>query len=88
MTTLLRRIARVLGEFAGRALLYERTRTCPGRSALSLALHVGGRRPSDLKRLGVVAKVDADLLENGIGVVLHEREAFLVEHLVVGNLAR
>src|SRR4029077_17047047 len=35
-----------------------------------------------------VAKIDADLLENRIGVVLHQREAFLAQDFVVRDLAR
>src|SRR5580658_52419 len=54
----------------------------------ALALHVGARGLPDRKRLGVLAEVDADLLENGIGVLLERDETLLIEHLVIGNPAR
>jgi hypothetical protein len=51
----------------------------------ALALHIGTGCLPDLERLGVIAKIDADFLENGIGVALHQRQALLVKHLVIGN---
>jgi len=42
----------------------------------SLALDVSARRPPDLERLRVVAEIDADLLENSVGVVFHQRQTF------------
>ena len=77
-----RRIARVLREFARRGALYERTAHAAGEMH-PLALDVGAGGLPDFERLGIVAKIDADLLENGVGVVLHQREAFLVQDLVV-----
>jgi hypothetical protein len=47
-----------------------------------LAPHVGAGLAPKLQRLGVVAKLDADLLEHRIGVLLDQGEAFLVENLV------
>ena len=52
-----------------------------------LAPHVGAGRLPDLERLGIVAKVDADLLEDGIGIALEKTQALLGQHLVVGDLA-
>jgi len=53
----------------------------------ALALDVGSGGFPNLDRLGVVAKIDADFLENGIGIVLEQRQPFFGENLVVGNLA-
>jgi len=50
----------------------------------ALALHVGARGLPQRERLGVIAKVDADLLQDGVGVVLDGAQALLVEDLVVG----
>ena len=72
---------------AARSLLHQRAAHAAGKMH-ALAFHVGAGRLPDLERFGIVAEVDPDLLENGIGVVLHEREAFLAQHLVIRNLAR
>jgi len=51
------------------------------------ALDVGAGVLPQLERLRILAEVDADLLENGVGVVLEELETLAPEHLVVRNLA-
>jgi len=76
----------MLGEFARSRALHQRAAHA-AREMHALALHVGARGFPDLQRLGVIAKIDADLLENGVGVLLHQRQAFFVQDLVVGNLA-
>src|ERR1700680_620200 len=68
-----RRVASVLGELARGGALDERSADAPCKLR-SPALDVGARRPPDLERLGVVAEIDADLLENGVGVVFHQRQ--------------
>src|SRR6185503_7150754 len=46
-----------------------------------LALHVGAGVLECRQRLGVAAKDDTDLLEDGVGVVLEQGQALLVQHL-------
>src|SRR6202022_2132811 len=73
------RIARVLSELARRRALHERTAHTAGEMH-PFTFHVGAGGLPDLERLRVIAKIDADLLANRIGVVLHQREAFLAQH--------
>ena len=86
ITTLRAGIARVLGELPRRGAAHDAAAHA-AREVHALALDVGAGVLPDLERLGVVAEVDADLLENGVGIVLHQREPFLAQHLVVGDLA-
>ncbi len=51
------------------------------------ALHVGAGFLPQRQRLLVVAELDADLFEDQVGVRLDQRQPFLVEHLVVRELA-
>ena len=48
----------------------------------ALALDVGAGVLPQRQRLGIVAEIDADLLEHRVGIGLDQRQAFLVEHLV------
>ncbi len=77
-------VARVLRPHARRRGLDDRAGK-PAREADPLAVDVGAARLQRRERVGVAAEVDADLLENRVGVPLEEREAFLVEHLVRGE---
>src|SRR5665213_163008 len=77
----------MLRELARRGALYERTAHA-SREVHALALDVGAGCLPDFDGLRVVAKIDADLFQNRIGVFLHHHEAFLGQDLVVGNLAR
>src|SRR5439155_2104507 len=47
----------------------------------SLAVHVGAGVLEQAERVGQPAELEADLLEDRVGVVLDEREAFLAEDL-------
>jgi hypothetical protein len=51
------------------------------------ALHVGSCRAPHRQRLIVIAKLNADLLQDEIGVGFDEGESLLVEHLIIGELA-
>src|SRR5690606_36151928 len=57
------------------------------REMHALALHVRAGVAPKLQRLRIVAKLDADLLEHGVGVLLDERESFLVEDFIHLDLA-
>ena len=75
-----RRVARRLGEAARGGGLDD----LPAHPALEAdpgALDVGTGRPEDLGRLGVVDDLDADLLEERVGVVLDRFEALGRDHL-------
>ena len=48
----------------------------------ALALDVGAGLLPHRQRFGVVAELDADLLEDPVGIGLDQRDAFLVENLV------
>ena len=48
----------------------------------ALALHVGAGFLPHGKRFRIVAEDDADLFEHRVGIVLDQRQAFLVEHFV------
>jgi hypothetical protein len=39
-------------------------------------------------RFGVIAKLDADLLEHRVGIALDQRQPFLVQHFVIAELAQ
>jgi hypothetical protein len=81
-----RGVARVLSEFSRGTALHERTAHTAGKMH-ALALDIGTGGLPDFERLGIVAKIDADLFENGVGVVFHQREAFLAQDLVERDLA-
>ena len=53
----------------------------PAREADPLAVDVGAGLAEEAQRVGVAAELDADLLEDRVGVVLDEREALLAEDL-------
>src|SRR6516162_2711536 len=79
--------ARVLREFPRRGAPHDGAAHA-ARETHALALDVGAGVLPQLQRLCVVAEVDADLLEDGVGVVLEQLESLVAEHLVVGNLSR
>ena len=81
-----RRVAGALGERARRGGLDERAAQ-PALEAHPLAVDVGSGPPEDLGRLGVVDDLDADLLEEGVGVGLDRREALLGDDLDRGQPA-
>jgi len=82
-----RGIARVLREFLRRGAAHDGA-THAAREVHPLALDVRARVLPQLQRLRIVAEVDADLLEDGVGIVLEELEALGAEYLVVGDLPR
>ncbi len=51
-------------------------------------MHVGAGVLEQLQRHLVAAELDADFLEDAIGMDVELGESFLGEHRVVGNLAR
>ena len=53
----------------------------PAREADALAVDVGAGLAQQPQRVGVAAELDADLLEDRVGVVLDERQALLAEDL-------
>ena len=79
------RVARVLGELARRGRLDDLA-AHPAREADALAVDVGAGVAEQAERVGVAAELDADLLEDRVGVVLDEREALLAEDLERGEL--
>src|SRR5580704_13366319 len=81
-----RRVACVLSEFTRCGALNERTAHAT-RKTHALTLYIRPGSLPDRNCLGVVAKIDADLLENCIGIVLHQGETFLAQDFVIGNLA-
>ena len=60
----------------------------PAREADPLAVDVGARLPQQPERVRVAAEVDADLLEDRVGVLLDQREALLAEDLERRERAR
>ena len=81
-----RGVTRVLREFPRRGAAHDGAAHA-AREMHALALDVGSGILPQLQRLRVIAEVDADLLEYGVGVVLEELEPLAAEHLVVGNLS-
>ena len=70
----------VLGEHARRGGLDDLA-AHPAREADALALDVGTGILEQAQRLGVAPELEPDLLEDRVGVVLDQREPFLVEDL-------
>jgi hypothetical protein len=71
-------IAGLLREFAGRGRLDQ----SPGKATLEthpFAIHVRTGIAQQLERLGITAELHADVLQDGIGIVLDELEAFLAQ---------
>ena len=79
------RVAGVLGE-ARRRGPDQGAAEAPGE-ADPFAGHVGAGLPPHRQRLQVVAELDADLLEHGIGIALDEGEGFLIQRLEDRDLA-
>ena len=73
----------MLDILAGRRLLDDRARQ-PAREMDAGALHVGAGLLPQLQALLVAAELDADLLENGVGIVLDDLQPLLVQHLDTG----
>ena len=79
-------VARVLGELARRAGLHDRA-AHPAREADAHAVDVGAGVVQQSNRLGVAPELEADLLEDRVGVLLDERQALLAEDLERRELA-
>ena len=80
-------IARLLNELARRRRL-DQLPAHAARHAHPLALNVRARRLPDRQGLRVFAELDADLLEDRVGIALDQGQALFAEDLVVRNLAR
>ena len=59
----------------------------PAREPHALALDVGARVAKARQRGGIIAEVDADLLQQRLGVALDDREPFLAQDLGRGDRA-
>ena len=81
-----RRVPRVLGELAWRGRLDDRAAQ-PARETDPLPVDGRAGLTEDPQGIGVAAELEADLLEDRVGVVLDERQALLVEDLERGELA-
>ena len=79
-------VAGTLREAPGRRGLHQRA-AHPALEADARALDVGAGRAEDLDRLGVVDDLDADFLQEGVGVVLDRLEALGGDHLDRWQLA-
>ena len=80
------RVAGVLGELTGGRCLNQRAAHATGH-AHPLALHVRTGLAPDVQGLGVIAKINADLFQNGVGIVLNDGQTLFVQHLVIGDFA-
>ena len=69
------------------AVAWTIRRHIPRGKRTRVAVDVGAGVAEDPERLGVAAELDADLLEDRVGVVLDERQALLAEDLERGELA-
>ena len=75
-----RGIAGMLDIFPRRALLDDRARQ-PAREMNAGAPHVGAGLLPQLQALVVAMELDADLLENDVGIVLDDLQPLLAQHL-------
>src|SRR4029077_18267710 len=82
-----RGVACVLGELLRRRAAHDAAAHA-AREAQALALDVGTGVLPEFERFRIVAEIDADLLENRVGVVLEELEPPGGQRLVVRNVAR
>jgi len=80
------RISGVLHEFGRRGVLHDRPAQ-PTRKAYPLAIDIGAGIAEEGKRLRKITEFNADFLENRVGILLDELQAFLVQHLEIGNPA-
>ena len=48
---------------------------------------IGAGAAKQLQRLGVFAHIDADFLQDRVGIVLEQRQPLIAQHAVLGNLA-
>jgi hypothetical protein len=76
----------MLGEHLRRGL--EQLAAQPLGKADPLALHVGAGLAPQRNGFGVIAKLDADFLEHGVGIALDQRQPFLVQHFVIAELSQ
>ena len=60
----------------------------PARKAHPLAVDVGAGTPEQVQRLGVLAEIDPDLLEDRLRVLLQQSEPLLAQQVDRGNVAR
>ncbi len=81
-----RRVAGVLDVFAGRGGPDQQAAEAAGEMH-PLALHVGAGVLPDLQGFRIVLEVEADLFQHGLGIVLDQGQAFLGQHLVIGDVA-
>ena len=79
-------VARDLGELPRRVLLDERA-THARRETHAFAVDLCACLAEDVEDLGVLAELDAGLLEDAVRVLLDDRQAFLAQHLVAWDLA-
>src|SRR5690606_3572260 len=83
-------VSGVLGEHGRRA--DENLTAHSAREAHPVAVHLGPVAAEQVERSGVVVKVDADLLEDGLGVVLDRGEDLfgsdLVDRYAPGDVGR
>ena len=73
-------VARDLRELAWRGRLHELAGQA-AREADALAVDLRARAAEELERVGRVAEVDPDLLEDRVGVLLEQRQALVGENL-------
>ena len=72
-------IAGMLDILPGRGLLDQGARQAAGKMH-PRALYIRAGLAPHLQRFLIVAELDADLFENGIGIALDQRQPFLVQH--------
>ncbi len=80
------RVAGVLDVLLRGRLLDDRARET-AREADAGALHIGAGLLPQLERLRLVAELDADFLQDGVGIALDDAEALFVQHRHQRNLA-
>ncbi len=78
------RVPGALGEGARRRL--DQRAHEPSGKAHALAFDLGAGTAPQVERFRIVAEVDADLLKDGLGIVLDEGQAFLGQHLIERDL--
>ncbi len=76
----------MLCEFCGRRRLHDGPAHA-ARKADALAIDIRAGFSEKLQRFGEFLELDADFLEQRVGVVLDQLEAGLVEQLIIRNLA-
>ena len=79
------RVARMPGEFLWRGLQQFAAKTLGEMYALATNIRTGVL--PELERFRVLTELDADFLQNAIGIVFDQAEAFLIQNFVFANLA-